>query len=332
MDPLSHAIVGGTAAALFCRKPTMLRAAVLCGVVAGISPDLDIFLRAEGNPMFGLKYHRFFTHALVFIPLGSLLVAGFLWRWVRTTLPFKCIFGFCLAGLGMHGLLDAMTNYGTHLLWPFSNRRESWSIISIIDPIFTLTLLAFLICAVRARARQYAIIGALFALSYWSLGYYQREQATSAMQALAQARGHTVERFEVKPAIGNVWVWRGQYIYAGKIYYDAFHVSPWRGKVSYEGGHVPLFVPPKNISGAQQRDLDYFTFFSDGWLAYAPSDAGLIGDMRFSMLPNQSGPIWGIRLQPDKPDAHVLFENIRSRSEGDFTRLWNMIKGNRPLR
>ncbi len=327
MDPLSHAMVGGTAAALFCRQPTLLRAAVLCGVVAGMSPDLDVLIRAPNNPMFALKFHRFFTHAMVFAPLGALLVAGCLWPWLRARLAFKPIAIFCFIGMAAHGVLDAMTNYGTHLFWPFTPRRESWNLISIIDPVFTITLLMLLVCTVCLRVRKYALIGALFAVSYWSVGLYQREQATQAMLQLAHTRGHTVERFEVKPSIGNLLVWRGQYVHGGDIYYDAFHTSPWRGNVSYPGGHLPQLVAPENISATQQQDLAYFTFFSDGWLAYAPNQNGLIGDMRFAMLPDQSGPIWGIRLQSDQPEAHVQFENIRTRQAGDLARLWMMIKG-----
>jgi inner membrane protein len=135
MDPLSHAIVGGTTAALLCRKPTLLRAGILCGALAGMSPDLDVLFRVENNPMFGLKYHRFFTHALLFAPFGALLTAAILWLWLRVKLSFSHIYVFCLAGIVMHDILDAMTNYGTHLFWPFINRRESWSIISIVDPI-----------------------------------------------------------------------------------------------------------------------------------------------------------------------------------------------------
>jgi inner membrane protein len=172
------------------------------------------------------------------------------------------------------------------------------------------------------------IIGTLFAISYWSLGWYQREQATNAMQQLAEMRGHTVVRYEVKPSIGNLLVWRAQYESAGNIHYDAFHTSPWHGDITYEGGDIPLFVAPETISAIQRHDLEYFDFFSDGWLAYAPEGDGLIGDMRFSMLPNQSGPIWGIRLQPERPNEHVLFENVRTLKEGDVARFWSMIKGN----
>jgi len=327
MDPFSHAIVGGITAASACRTPRMLRVAIACGITAGMSPDLDVLIRAADDPMFGLAMHRYFTHALAFAPLGALLVAGALWRLVRKHVTFRWIYLFCFAGFIMHGVLDALTNYGTHLFWPFTNRRESWSIISIIDPIFTLTLLAFLIMAFLKRTRKFAVMGALFALVYWGLGYYQREQANKAMRELAATRQHTIERFEVKPSLGNILLWRAQYLHGRNIYIDAFHVSPWHGKVIYEGGALPLYQAPKNVSSVQQADLDYFTFFSDSWVVNAPGHAGLIGDARFAMLPNQTTPIWGIRLQPATPNAHVLFENIRTREAGDVKQLWQMIQG-----
>ena len=51
----------------------------------------------------------------------------------------------CLMGYASHGFLDAMTSYGTQLLWPFTNTRVSWDLISIIDPIFTSMLILGLI-------------------------------------------------------------------------------------------------------------------------------------------------------------------------------------------
>lgn len=320
-------MVGGTAAVLGCKQSRMLRLAALCGITAGMAPDLDVLIKVADDPMFGLGMHRYFTHALAFAPVGSLVVASLLWLMMRKHIAFRWVYLFCLIGFAMHGLLDALTNYGTHLFWPFTNRRESWSIISIVDPIFTLTLCALLIVAVWKRARKFACMGAAFALVYWGLGYYQREQATAAMRELALSRQHSVERFEVKPSLGNIIVWRGQYQHQGKIYIDAFHISPWRGVVVYKGGSLPLFKAPKKLSATQQKDLEYFTFFSDGWVAYAPNNEGLIGDARFAMLPNQTMPIWGIRLQPQKPDAHVLFENIRTRKAGDVATLWQMIQG-----
>lgn len=325
MDPLSHAVVGGTFAAAGNRYAPHMRAAVICGILAGMLPDLDVIIRQAENPMLGLGFHRHFTHALVFVPLGALLVAGPL-RFFIKDVPFKLLYLFSFIGILTHGILDSLTNYGTHWLWPFTDRRESWSVISIIDPIFTFTLLGLLIATAIKKTRRYVLIGAAFALLYWGFGLYQREQATDAMMAQAQTRGHDVVRSEVKPSIGNLFAWRGQYEYEGRVYVDAYHVSPWRGQVVYEGGSLPLYKHVSDVGPVQQKDFEYFEFFSDGWVARAPSDGNLLGDIRFAMLPNSLDPIWGIKFQDDAT-KHILFENVRSRKEGDFGRLWAMIKG-----
>jgi inner membrane protein len=327
MDPLSHAMVGGIAAVSICRNPKILRLAAICGIAAGIAPDLDILIRSADNPMLGLAFHRHFTHSLAFSPFGGLLIAAAIWFLSKKKTGFIWLFLFCFLGFALHGLLDAMTNYGSHLFWPFTMRRESWSIISIVDPIFTLTLLALLGLACWKKSRKFALIGTIFASSYWLVGYYQREQATIAMHELAISRGHIVERFEVKPSLGNLLLWRVQYLHQGNIFIDAVHASPWHGKIIYNGGSLPLYTQTEKPSQLQQKDLDYFRFFSDGWIAYDPENAGLIGDVRFAMLPDQITPLWGIRLQPDKPSAHVLFENVRKRKAGDVYRLWEMIQG-----
>jgi hypothetical protein len=45
-----------------------------------------------------------------------------------------------LAGYLPHPLLDACTSYGTHLWLPFSQHREAWNLIAVVDPLFTLLL------------------------------------------------------------------------------------------------------------------------------------------------------------------------------------------------
>lgn len=326
MDPLSHAVVGGTAAVVFCKSPKLIGFAALCGMVAGMAPDLDVLIRAADNPMLGLGFHRHFTHSLAFVPFGALIVAGVLHLFLKARLAFQDTYLFCFAGMSVHGLLDAMTNYGTHLFWPLTNRRESWSVISIIDPIFTVTIVLLLTTAIYKKMRRYAMIAACFAALYLSFGLYQREAATAAMTIQAQSRGHVVERFEVKPSIGNLFAWRGQYFFKNRIYVDGYHVSPWRGRVIYDGSSLPLYTLAADVSPLQQKDFEYFNFFSDGWVALAPQSSGLIGDIRFAMLPNSTAPIWGIRFNDD-PMGHVFFENVRSREEGDLKKLWTMIKG-----
>jgi inner membrane protein len=328
MDPFSHGVLGATVATLSARQRAAFGAVALCGTVAGMAPDLDVLIKETGNPMLGLAYHRHFTHALAFVPVGALVVAGALWLlFMRRWIGFGATYVACLLGMAAHGPLDAMTNYGTHLFWPFTDRRESWNIISIIDPIFTITLLVLLITTVIRKSRRYVVAGIMFAALYWSAGYYQREQATDEMVKMAVSRGHTIERYEVKPSFANILAWRTHYQHQGRIYVDAVHTSPWHGHMVYDGSSVPLYTPPADLPPLQQRDLEYFTFFSDGWVALSPTDNNLISDMRFAMLPNQITPLWGIRLQPEKPDHHVLFEHHNRRTADDTAVLWAMITG-----
>ncbi len=328
MDPLSHAVLGASAAMSRVRQAAKLKVALVCGIFAGTFPDLDVMIRSASDPLLSIEYHRQFTHALFFVPLGAAIVAWLIKLIIFRQEQFKLLFMFCFFSMLCHGLLDSLTNYGTHLFWPFTNRRESWSIISIVDPIFTLTLLACIIISMFRKSTKPVKVGLIFAICYWSIGLYQREAVTDELKQLANARGHTIERMEVKPSFANLWVWRGQYVADGLIYVDAYHSSPWAGKRVYEGSHYPLFqLFAEAPNTTQQQDLHRFAFFSDGWLAEFPAGSQMIADMRFSMLPNRLEPLWGIQMNDKTPEAHVDFKNVRSRSAGDVALLWQMILG-----
>ena len=57
-----------------------------------------------------------------------------LWPFLRDKLPSRFLYLYCFAGYLFSGFIDACTSYGTYLLWPASNERISWNIISIVDP------------------------------------------------------------------------------------------------------------------------------------------------------------------------------------------------------
>jgi inner membrane protein len=332
MDPVSQAVVGATLAVSFCRKKAWVKPALIAGVVGGLLPDIDVLIRSDSDPLMSIQYHRHFTHALAFVPLGGLIAAMLCWPLLKKYIVFAWIYLFATLGYATHGILDSMTNYGTHLWWPFTERRESWSIISIVDPVFTLTLLFLCGLSYRRKMRRYALIAAAFACLYWSFGYIQRERATENMVALAASRGHVVERFEVKPSLGNLVVWRTQYQYKNTYYIDAVRVVPWAENKRYEGGKVQAFTLDKNISTESVlfKDFERFNFFSDGWLAALPGDPSLIGDMRFAMLPNVTAPLWGIRMDLANTQQHVQFINIRRSGTDSLSILWAMIRGDDP--
>src|SRR5687767_3392838 len=159
VDPVTHVLLGGSLGYVaFGRR--LGRTAALAGGLAAFAPDADIFIRSATDPLLAIEHHRGFTHALSFAPVGAAVVAA-LWlvrpAW-RTRSRWLTLWSGCLVGYLSHSLLDAATSYGTQLLWPFSSHRTGWDLISIIDPLFSLILLAGLAWALtRQRPRAAAV-------------------------------------------------------------------------------------------------------------------------------------------------------------------------------
>jgi len=149
----------GAALSLSAAKKTEARYAAAAGFVAALLADADVLISSPGDTLVNLEFHRHFSHALVFIPIGALLAALLLWPWLRRRLEFGRIYLFALLGYATAGLLDACTSYGTHLLWPFSDTRIAWSIIAIVDPLFSLILLVAVILAWKRCKPEPARIG-----------------------------------------------------------------------------------------------------------------------------------------------------------------------------
>src|SRR5690606_7201406 len=124
-------------------------------------------------------------------------------------------------GYGSHGLLDACTSYGTQLLWPFSGERIAWNVIAVVDPLFTLPVLALVVLAARAGRARYAHAAILWALAYLALGYVQVSRAEAAGFGHALGRGHEPVRLEAKPSLGNLLLWKVIYEHEGRYYVDA---------------------------------------------------------------------------------------------------------------
>ena len=139
MDPISQGTVGAAFAQSSANRSNIIKIGFI-GFLAGLAPDLDVLIRSESDPILFLEYHRQFSHSLFFIPIGSLIVAFFIFPFVKGSMTLKTVYIACFLGYATHGLLDACTSYGTLLFWPFSNERVTWNNISIVDPIFTITI------------------------------------------------------------------------------------------------------------------------------------------------------------------------------------------------
>src|SRR5690606_36898458 len=230
---------------------------------------------------------------------------------------------------GSHGLLDACTTYGTQLLWPFSGERIAWSVVAVVDPLFTLPVLVLAALAAQRRDVRVAWLAFAWSVAYLGLGWVQNARAADAGAALAASRGHAPERLEAKPALGSLLLWKIIYEHVGRYYVDA--VRTGLDVVIFEGESTPKLDLAKHFpwlaEGTQQaRDVERFRRVSDDFLSIDDRAPNRIVDMRYSMVPNEIDAFWAIELDPDAPaDAHVGFLATRERAPEQARRLLDML-------
>lgn len=333
MDILTHGLLGG-ALAQSCSSKAETRSATLVGFLAALLADADALIQSNADPLLTLEYHRQFTHSLIFIPVGALLVSLILWpvfKRLGQSPGFRRIYLYALLGCATSGVLDACTSYGTHLLWPFSDERVAWSVVSIFDPLFSLILIVALGVGLRWHKTLAPRIGLLLAAGYLSFGWWQHQRAEEVISAVALERGHVAERLTLKPTMGNLLLWRSIYRSDGVYHVDAVRVGLGTEKV-YRGESVPAFDPPYTVAGLSTesvlyKDIGRFHTFSDGYLALHPDDPGLLGDVRYAMLATSTRPLWGIRLDLQQPDTHAQFEASRRISRAEIDQFIAMLQG-----
>ncbi|NJN50583.1 MAG: metal-dependent hydrolase [Gammaproteobacteria bacterium] len=330
MDPVSQGALGATLASAGVSARRVASIALLGGV-SGMAPDLDFLVRSSTDPLLFLEYHRQFTHALLFIPAGAGLCTLLLYGFVRRHLTWRVAYLACLLGYATHGVLDACTSYGTQLFWPFSDVRVSWNVVSVVDPLFTVPLLALLAAAVWMERVAYARMGAAWAIAYLLVGAVQHDRAVAAGHALAAARGHTPVRLEAKPSFANLLVWKVIYEYQHRYYVDAARLGR---QVSYCPGtsvaalNIAASFPWLDAHSQQAVDVERFRWFSNDYLALDPADATHIVDVRYSTLPNEISALWGVAVDAGAPlSAHVRFVSDSTRRVEHTPKLVAMILG-----
>jgi inner membrane protein len=333
MDNITHGVLGillGVAVA----APALRRRAALAALIAAELPDLDVFISSAEDPLYGLQMHRHFTHSLIMVPvlaaLGLGITAG-LYALRRRAFSTAGLWLPVLLAAFSHAICDMWTSYGTHWLWPFSEKREAWDLISVIDPLLTLPLLVLALSAWRKASRVLALAGCAWCACYLTLCTVQHSRAMTALGAAAADAGHQPGRMTVKPSFANIMVWRGLYEWEGSVHILCIRPGITEGTVLKERVVVPQpslaelrALAPSEL---QAGDVERFFHFSDGWVALHPSVPGLVGDLRYSALPGAREPLWGIELLPNAPQLHTPLRYYTPGLEADWGALWRLITG-----
>lgn len=334
MDPVTHGLVGA-AVNLAVMRPGRPRAtatsAAACGALGALSADLDVLVHSSSDPLFTLEAHRHLTHALPFAPVGALLVAGVLWWIARRWLSFSQLYVACLLGLATAGLLDACTSYGTRLLWPFSDVRIAWNLISVFDPLGSVGLVVGVAVAAMRLQPKAARLGLAWLALYLMLGSVQQGRALEAAHNLAASRGHHVEAMVAKPTMGNQLLWGVRYLTTDSLYADGYHLPPLAPPLVYQGSAAARLDWRRRyaeLAGSTLfEDLRRFDTLSEGYLVRHPQFSRVVGDGRYAMLPTQIEPLWGITVDPLQADVHAPFDSYRRFDASIRQRFLQMLRG-----
>lgn len=331
MDPVTQGLVGASAALLFSDMEKA-KPAALTGALSAMAADLDIFIVSKSDPLLNIEMHRQFTHSLLFIPAGALIVSAVLYLFLKKQLNFQQLYLYSFAGLSTAGLLDACTSYGTQLLWPFSDTRIAWSVISIFDPLVTAGLILFTVLALVKKEKRFAILSLGWLALFLMYGVVQQQRAETAAENLAKSRSHSPEEWVVKPTLGNQILWRVNYKQDGRIYTDAIRTGILSGIRTYEGESSEEMNPRVEYNSLEgtvlYRDLLRFETLSDGYLVRHPERPDVIGDARFSMLPTSMTPLWGVEADTALADRHAPFLYFRDSGQEIRDEYLKLLMGN----
>jgi len=195
MDPLTHALSGALLVRAATRQlrqtippdhqqlsPALpLRLKIATGFIAAAFPDIDFALRLIDTLVY-LNWHQGPTHSLILLPLWALLLAQCFAQLFRRY-AWRLFFTPACLGLAIHIAGDLMTSYGLMLFAPFSTERYSFPLVFVIDPWFSLIIIAGLIASWFYPHQRITAMAALA-----GLGIYVCSLSTLYHQAIAVAQ------------------------------------------------------------------------------------------------------------------------------------------------
>lgn len=137
----------------------------VASILANNFPDLDLLVTAVMDARLGyILHHRGHTHTLMFAPIQLLLILGIFWiysRWKRpnwSTLDWRWFAGLAVIGSLVHLTMDSWNVYGVHPFWPFDNRWYYGDFVFILEPLFWILLIPWLLRSVTRRWSRNTLI------------------------------------------------------------------------------------------------------------------------------------------------------------------------------
>jgi inner membrane protein len=228
MDTITHSLLGAVVVrsvfpAQHSRHPFSNRQRLLAGALAGAFPDID-YIVSRVDPMVYLTlWHRSITHSFVLLPLWALFVGvmlAFVFRQYREWRYLTLLAGVVVVS---HIVSDLITVYGTQILAPLSTWRASIGTTFIIDPWFTLIVLAGFVAGFSNTSDRLPRASLAVLLGYLLLQGGLKHQALSIGQDHAQREAIPAVGVAAFPQPFSPFNWK--VIVEADAYYDIGYLS-----------------------------------------------------------------------------------------------------------
>ena len=276
--------------------------------------------------------HRGATHSLIMHALATPVIGEGLFRVLtarraRPGLRRLAYFAVFLC-LTTHALLDALTIYGTQLFWPVWKEPIALGSMFIIDPAYTLHLLAVALWALfqRGWTRRYgwALTAALF-MSTAYLGWSVAAQniALSRADKVLAAHGIVPSQRIATPTAFNTLFWR-VIAMDGARYFSLY--VPLLGGQAAVTAHAHRSIAPGVCIGNNVQAQILAAFAHGYYQIRRDGDDVVLADLRMGLPPNYvfqfviADAAHGVLKSPRR------LPTLRS-SDGDMDWLWAGVKG-----
>jgi inner membrane protein len=331
MDSITQIVLGAAVGEAVLGKKIGNKAMVL-GAIAGTIPDLDVIANYFTDTVSALEIHRGFTHSIVFAVIFGLFFGWLLSLWdKRASLKQWSWFWFlCFV---THPLLDAHTTWGTQLFWPF-DLRLAYKNIFVIDPLYTLPFLVFLLLAMfqkrgSVKRRRFNNLGLIVSSGYMLLTLiFKGITYQKFVNALAEQKIDYLA-VETKPSPMNTIMWT-----ANVETEDAFLIGDYS---FFDSKPIQFSSHPKNheaLGSLMEEDkVHRLIKITKGWYTISEREDGIyLNDLRFGTMsvdPNSEKFAFSFLIEKTGNEVTVTEEEKNTREAGKLlSALWERIKGN----
>ena len=336
MDSLTQIVLGASVGEVVLGKKVGNKA-ILWGAIAGTIPDLDVLLRYFTDEISSTQMHRGFSHSIVF----AVLIAPLL-GWIAKKIHFKLkevsfkdwtkLFFWTTV---THPLLDAHTTWGTQFFWPF-NYRLAYQNIFVVDPLYTLPFLMFLIIVMtlkkdNPKRSKFNTIGLSLSSTYLLLTLIFKWISFQEFKEGLENQEIEYVEIDTKPSPLNSILW-SSLIETDKGYRTAYYSLFDKQEITYSKEFLKnhhLLEPY-----LEQKVIKQLIDISAGWYRIEEKNGKLLfWDLRFGQMGmdvnnasflwyyelniEENGNVSAIKRQPEIKNFKLVFKELFNRIKGN---------------